>query len=185
MISTNTVDNIGILLLVIWQIFGRWLWTLIISYLVFLCLGKTEVKWCIKGVNWRPAILIISYMLNKDLLFFFSSLILLMFTIWKALETVLWSFKAAQRSENSSITFSAVKQKGDGTFLLVLHLLEWSYNIAQILGPGDLAVTFSFGSVDLNIWILLLRIRSTNGSWDGFFLNASIGVSFLTSSVCG
>lgn len=153
---------------------------------MFLCNGKTEVKWCIKGENWRPTILTISYMLNTYLLSFFSSLILLMFTVWKALETVLCSFKAVQRSDNSSLTFSAVKQKGDGTFLLVLHLLQWGYNIPQIVGPGDLAGTCSFRSVDLNhVQILLLRIRSTNGSWDGFLKNVSVGISFLKSSICG
>lgn len=37
-----------------------------------------------------------------------------MFTIWKALKTVLCNFKAVRSADNSSITFSAIKQKGNG-----------------------------------------------------------------------
>lgn len=37
-----------------------------------------------------------------------------MFTIWKALKTVLYNFKAVKSADNSSVTFSAIKQKGNG-----------------------------------------------------------------------
>lgn len=68
-----------------------------------------------------------------------------MFTVWKALKTVLHRFKAVQSADNSSCHVLCYQTEGEWSrFLLVLNLWEISCNAPQIVVPGGLADAFSF-----------------------------------------